>query len=284
MSWFGSRLARGPVPALAVFLLAFAARGEAASVPSVQSRSLLSSIRLDGKPDEWTDVSRVADAKSGLAVAFQNDARYLYVLVTVDKGKALESLESTGLTVRARARTSKIARGDLFLKRPVPAEVYILWRESQGAILTEAEKAELRETRLHDVLLAFAVGPTDSIYGPVGRKSEANPAGFGVSADEAGMISELRIPLPPPDLVPGGIGIPPGETARISFEWGGASRKIGSVRGTREIPPSERGENSPSGQTWAQEYLNAFDPLSPPTMGTKKFTMAVDVKLADGTR
>ena len=38
---------------------------------------------------------------------------------------------------------------------------------------------------------------------------------------------------------------------------------------------------SGSGVTWAQEFLDTFDSLSRPTTGTKKFSFAVDVKLAE---
>jgi hypothetical protein len=38
---------------------------------------------------------------------------------------------------------------------------------------------------------------------------------------------------------------------------------------------------SGSGRTWSQEFLDAFDSMSPPSLGMKKFSFAVDVKLAD---
>ena len=38
---------------------------------------------------------------------------------------------------------------------------------------------------------------------------------------------------------------------------------------------------SGTGRTWGQEFLDTFDSLSRPTMGTKKFSFAVDVRLAD---
>jgi hypothetical protein len=36
-----------------------------------------------------------------------------------------------------------------------------------------------------------------------------------------------------------------------------------------------------TGRTWGQEYLDSFDSMSRPTLATKKFKFAVDVKLAD---
>jgi hypothetical protein len=40
---------------------------------------------------------------------------------------------------------------------------------------------------------------------------------------------------------------------------------------------------SGTGRTWGQEFLDDFDSMSWPSLGTKKFTFAVDVKLAETT-
>lgn len=251
-------------------------------VPAAQSNEAAQAVKIDGQTGDWPASKLVLDAGSGTEFAFQNDGRDLYILLVVKKPEARVSLESTGMSVLARAGGTKTARGVLFLKRTVPAETYIRWHESQGALMTEGEKTKLRDIVQHDLCLAFAVGARGSTYGPLRRLPESDPPEFGVSEEAAGTIYELKIPLASPDLVPGGLGASPGDNVRISFEWGGAARKILSTKSTRETTPLEkRGEMSGSGGTWAQEFLDTFDSLSRPTMGTKKFSFAVDVRLAE---
>jgi len=253
-----------------------------AQVPTVQSEGARPVITIDGQTGDWPVLSFILDAKSGTRLAFQNDGQDLYILLVLKEPAARVALESTGITVLAGTPGAKSSRGVLFLKRTVPAETYIRWHESQGALMTEGEKAKLREAVQHSLCLAFAVGARGSIYGPLRRLRESAPPEFGVSENAAETIYELKIPLQPPDLVPGGLGASPGETLRVSFEWGGASRKVLSPKTTMEASALERSADvSGSGMTWAQEFLDTFDSLSRPTTGTKKFSFAVDVMLSE---
>lgn len=252
------------------------------AVQVVESRPAPSPIKLDGQADEWATVGLAADAKSGTKFAFQNDGRNLYILFVVKKLESLKSVESTGLTVLGRrGGAKKPAKGVLFLTRDVTAEGYILWRESQGALMTEAEKTEVKKTARHTVSMAFAVDAKGSSYGPLRRQTDVDPPDFGVSGRGTEATYEFRVPLASPDLVPGGIGGTPGETIRVSFDWGGTDRKSLSTKASREAPSSESGYVSGTGRTWGQEFLDAFDSMSRPSVSTKKHTFAVDVKLAE---
>jgi hypothetical protein len=251
--------------------------------PAAQSGAAPPAIRIDGRTDDWSSSKLFIDAKSGSAYAVENDGRHLFILFVAKAGRSAESLESTGLTVVTRAviRKKNSARGVLFLRRPVPAETYILWSESQGAPLTEAEKRSIREAGERELGLAFAVGPGGSIHGPLRRlDAENEPPLFAAAGGPPGITYELKIPLAAPGLVPGGLDLSPGETVRISFEWGGAARRMLSPKATRQTPPAEQGGlygvSSP-----AQEFLSMFDALSRPTVGTRKFSFSIDVRLAD---
>jgi len=272
--------------ALVLPVLCLASAVSAATVPAVRSGKLASPIRLDGKADDWAGVPRVLDAKAGAEFAFQNDGRNLYVLVIMKKPEPLESIEATGMTILGRPDGSrKPAKGALFLAREISADGYIVWRESQGAILTDADKAEIRKTPRHPITLAFAVDAKGSAYGPLRKQTEAFPPDFGSSAQDGESVYEFRIPLASPDLVPGGIGGMPGASIRVSFEWGGRSRRSLSTEAGSKSSASTgaSGYLSGTGRTWGQEYLDSYDPMSRPTLGTKKFSFAVDVTLADAS-
>ncbi len=255
----------------------------AATVPAAQSTKLTSPVRLDGKADEWTGVPRVLDPKAGAEFAFMNDGRDLYILLVVKKPESIESVEATGMAVLGRpVKSRKPAKGALLLSRQISADGYIVWRESQGAILSEAEKSEIRKMPRHPVSLAFAVDAKGSSYGPLRKQTDVFPPDFGTGWQEGGTVYEIRVPLASPDLVPGAIGGSPGAAIRVSFEWGGRSlRSLSTEAGNRRSATTGGSDyTSGTGRTWGQEYLDSFDSLSRPNLDTKKFSFAVDVTLA----
>lgn len=263
-----------------VLLLALTAA--AATVPAVRSAKVSSPIRLDGRTDDWTSVPRISDAKTGSEFAFQNDGLNLYVLLVVKNPELLKSAEATGMTVLGSPGGSrKPAKGVRFLNGEISADGYIVWLESQGAVLSEAEKAELRKTSRHPIFLAFAVDEKGSSYGPLRKQTDAFPPDFAAKRQADTAVFECRIPLAAPDLVPGGLGGTPGVTIRLAFDWAATTQKSLSTQGSRESPGHNASYQSGTGRTWGQEFLDTFDPLSSPTMGTKRFRFAVEVKLAD---
>jgi hypothetical protein len=267
--------------ALGLVIAALGAGASAATVLAVQSVGRSVPIRLDGKADDWEGVPRVLDRKSGTELAFQNDARTLYVLAVVGDEESRRSLEASGMSIVGRPRSGrKAARGALFVTRELSADGFIVWRESQGAVLTDDDKAEIRKTPRHAVSVAYAVDEAGNSYGPLRKQSDVFPPDFASAPDGGSMIYEFRIPLAAPDTVPGAIGGEPGREVRVSFAWGGASRKSLSTQAGRETPDSRSGYQSGTGRTWGQEFLDTFDSLSRPSLDTKKFAVAVDVKLA----
>jgi hypothetical protein len=265
--------------ALAVFISA----PMLSEVLTVESRRAAGPVKIDGRGDEWPPASPVVDTRAGAELRFQNDGRNLYILLVVKKLEALKSAEATGMTVFHRpGRGKKPGSGVLFLAKDVPAEDIIRWRESQGALLMDNEKAEIRKSARQPLFLAFAVGAKGSMYGPlVRRQIDTDPPDFVVFRGASEATYEFRIPLASPESVPGGIGAEPGQTIRISFDWGGTVRGSLSTKASREAPSSKSGYLSGTGRTWAQEFLDTFDAMSRPSIGTGKFSFAVDVRLAD---
>lgn len=134
----------------------------------------------------------------------------------------------------------------------------------------------------HDLCLTFAVGAGGSAHGPLGRIDPENePPSFASAEGPEGAVYELKVPLAPPDAVPGGLGLPPGGAVRVAFEWGGASRRALGAKAVRNTPRAERG-GLDGVATPAQEFLLQFDPLSRPKTGTKKYSFRADVTLVAG--
>jgi hypothetical protein len=253
----------------------------AATVPAARSARLAVPIRLDGRADDWADVPRIADPKSGAEFAFQNDGRYLYILLVLTKPESAQAAEATGLAVLGRpAGSRKPARGALFFNGTIGAEGLIAWRESQGAVLTQEEKDALRKIPRHPIPLAFAANEKGGAYGPLRKQTDYFPPDFGTDDEPGRTTFEFRLPLAPPDAVPGAIGGTPGRTLRLTFNWGGSGRKSLGTQAGRETPGYGSGYMSGTGRTWGQEFLDTFDAMSRPTIGTKKYSFAVDLELA----
>ncbi|HSA94588.1 MAG TPA: hypothetical protein VLJ16_00960, partial [Acidobacteriota bacterium] len=214
------------IPAL-FLALALPLLPQAARIPS----NAAPAPTIDGRADDWPASTFGRDARSGAECSFRNDGRDLYVLFIVRDPKARESLASTGLAVLAgKAGSKKSDRGILCLERAVPAETYILWREGQGELLGDAEKARIRETPSRDLRLTFAIGSGGSVQGPLRRLQASEPPEFAIGEEPDATTFEIKVPLASPKIVPGGLGIAPGQAVRITFEWGGASRKVLSAR------------------------------------------------------
>lgn len=271
----------GTLRALRAAGLALLVAGTAAAqVPAASSRRAAAPVKADGAIGDWSGTATIRDAKSGVEFSFQNDGDRLWVLAVVKDVKALESLESSGLTVLAGpAGRKKPVRGVLFLVRALPPESYIYWRESQGLFLTEDDKRAIREGGPREDTFAFAVGSRGSVHGPLRRQRDSEPPGFGFSGGPEGAVYEFEIPLAPPDLVPGGLGVRAGDRLRLAFEWGGEARKVLGTKAARETPPAEQGGLF-GVATPAQEFLNSLDALSRPRLETRRFFFAVELTLA----
>ncbi|MGD1010172.1 MAG: hypothetical protein ABR951_08500 [Candidatus Aminicenantales bacterium] len=264
-------------------MLAIFVQGSASpEAQTVESRRALSPVRIDGQADEWRLSGLIKDKNSGVELAFQNDGRNLYILVVLKSPDPRKAVEATGMTILSRpGRAKKPENGVLFLSRTVSTDAFIAWQESRGALLTEAEKAEIRKTARHAVFMAFAVDAKGSTYGPLRRQSDSDPPDFGVSESAAQATYEFRLPLASPEFVPGGIGAGPGETVRVLFEWGGVENKMLSAKASRQLQTSHSGYLSGTGRTWSQEFLDTFDAMSRPTSSsTKRYSLPVDVNLA----
>jgi hypothetical protein len=267
--------------AAGLLLIALAPLVAVPAVRSAESRRVASAVVVDGRADEWTPDSLVRDDKSGTTFGFQNDGQNIYVLLVIDNGETLASADATGITILSRpAGSKKRVGGVYFMTRSISADGYIDWLESQGALLTESEKAEIRKIPRHDAFASFAITAQGSTYGPLRRQAGHEIPDFRVSQGPEGTIFEFRIPLASAKLVPGGIGAEPGRDVRLFFEWGGKQAWSLLANNPRNQPGYSTGFVSGAGLTWAQEFLDQFDAMNRPNQGTRRYDFDIDVKLA----
>ena len=253
-----------------------------AAVPAARSVWAPTPVAVDGRADDWAGDAFLHDQKSGADFAFRNDGRDLFILIIVKDAEVAKALRTTGIKIFGRPSKSGAAgSGVLFAVREVSAEAYIGWQVSQGAVLTEADKASLRKAGRRELRLAFAMGATGSIYGPIGQTAHDSAPDFAAAGTGEGTVYEFRIPLASPRDVLGAIGGRPGETLRLSFEWGGSQNRELSTPSSRERQSSNSGYLSGTGRTWSQEFLDTFDAMARPSSGMKTYSLSVDVRLAE---
>lgn len=250
-----------------------------------KSKWTASSLKVDGRDEEWRTDRLYLGEKVNVVYAFRNDARNLYILFVVKNLKYLSSIDATGIAIYLGPEGTKRKSGGVrFIKKIVPADQFIALLENQGTPLTEQEKAELRTRPQHPIFEAYLVDKKGKIIKrPVGPKTDVEPPAFSASKQGNIVTYEFRIPLASRGLSSAGIGAEPGKTIRVFFEWGGSAKKVLKPKASWPTPESLVSGSVTTGadETRAQEFLSSFDSMSSPSMETKKYSFWVDVELSE---
>lgn len=243
-----------------------------------------SSPKVDGLDEEWRSDSLSNDKSSAVDYAFRNDGRNLYLLLVVPNREPLLSLEATGLALYAYpAESRQRGNGVRFVTINIKSERFIAILESQGGQLTEEEKVNLLMKPQHPVFVAVAVDKKGNTLGLVRPSADADPPAFAAATQADAATFEFRVPLASPEATPAGIGAKPGSTIQVSLEWGGSAKKILTAKGSWQSPRSIASGDVMTGsyETRAQDFLSQFDAMSRQSRGTRKYSLTVDVKLAE---
>lgn len=240
---------------------------------------------VDGLDADWLPGNMFTEKKLRIDYAFMNDGRNLYILMVFKDPKFLSSIDATGITIfYGRDRPAGRERGVLFISKTLTSDEFIILLESQGTPLTEKEKEVLRINPRHPLFESYAVDRQGKTIPPPADRSSVDPPVFKAGKRENLVIYEFRVPLDTAESPPAGIGARPGETIRVSFEWGGTSKNVLSARTSWSTPAGmvSGGLYDENGETRAQQFLNAFDRMSSSSMGAKKYSFGAVVKLAQG--
>jgi len=175
------------------------------------SRWTSSSPKADGLDEEWPSDYLYYDKESDVDYAFRNDGRNLYIHLVVRNSKPLSSIEATGIAIYGYpAEAKQRNNGARFIKRTVKADRFIAMLESQGRVLTEEEKKELRAKPQHPIFMAVAIDREGETLGANKRQANVDPPAFGMTKQADAAIYEFRIPLASHELTPAGVGAEPG--------------------------------------------------------------------------
>lgn len=252
-------------------------------VPSVWTSS---PVTIDAWEQDWSEIPLTSEDSVGADFAFRNDGRHLYVLFIISDQAFLSTLDATGMTVYFNtAGKKKKDYGIRFYRKTATADEVILTLEKQGQELTEERKQEIRSKPSYRLYHYELIGKKKTAAMEMPREAEIEPPVFRYERKGEITVFEFRIPLSR-EIHPAGIGVAPGETFKIGFEWGGMTKEMQAARLARTVAATEKGvERETASEDHARGRESAGFSPSDPSSGLgkgvpKKYSFWADVKLA----
>ncbi len=250
----------------------------------VQSKWTTQPITVDGLDDEWKGDEMATEKKVQVDFAVRNDAQNMYVLFIFKDPKFLSSISATGITLYYNTEGKKKKDHAFhFSNKKVTGEELLAYLKKRGEVLTEQQMQSIIPTNTYRVYMTERTGKKDkeiSITEPI--PAGLNP-GFKINKKGDNFIYEFRVPLIKSEISPRGMGIEPGQSLKIGFEWGGMTealmKRLRAQSGGRDDISSESRagsviDSSRGGTTGAPRSASGKIP--------KKHAFWIDIKLAQG--
>jgi hypothetical protein len=199
----------------------------------MKSEWAVAPLNIDGIHTDWAEAAFSPQKKVQADFAFRNDGQDLYLIMVFKEPKYLSSIEATGIKLFFNTEGKKKKdRGLRFFKKMVKPDEFIASLESKGQIISEEDKIKLRTQRAlivfdYELLVKEKVRTSSD---PQAETEGIDLPKFRFKKTEAGTVYEFRIPLAIDDAHPAGLGIEPGKTIKIGFEWGGLSEEMKAAR------------------------------------------------------
>lgn len=247
----------------------------------ISSHWAASPLTIDGSDDDWESEALNFEKKVDVDFAFRNDAENLYILFIFKEPKYLSSIDETGMTLWFDTEGKKKKNyGLTFIKKQVPADVFISLLEQQKGDLSEEEKNNIRANPhyfIHNVKVAGKESESASQHAD---SEEASVALFRSMKKEKTVMYEFVVPLKRITAQAHGVGTEPGRTIKVGFEWGGLTDEMKKARAERRsVPgtdPMRRGESADS---WARR-ATGYSQDSRAGQTLKQYSFWVGVQLA----
>ncbi len=199
--------------------------------------------KIDGVGKDWEGADFSQWQKGAIQYAFRNDGNNLYLLFMIADPKLRSTIEELGLTIYVDpAGKENKDYGINFRRKRITANESIALLEKQGAVSDE-RKEQMRATPFYNYYFAEVVNSKGEIV-PVPQGIAGPPALFKFATDKKILVHELMIPLVRVNPALPGLGVGPGSTLSIGFEWGGpteAQRKaLARARGAQSNISNEQ--------------------------------------------
>lgn len=263
---------------LVAIISIFAASGFSAD-NIVQSKWATQPPAVDGLDTEWMGDEMISEKKAGVDYAIKNDAQNMYLLFVFNDPKYLSSINATGITLYYNTEGKKKKdHAYHFLRKKVTGEELIAYLKQRGEVLTEQQMQSIDPQNTYSVFMTERTGKKDeeiSATAPV--PGVLNP-GFKIDKKGDAFIYEFRVPLLRTEISPRGMGVEPGQSLKIGFEWGGMTealmKRLSEQSGGTGVSSEGRAMNAP-GRGSATGAPGSASGRMP-----KKYSFWIDVNLA----
>ncbi len=242
---------------------------------TVASRWTAIPPEIDGRIEDWQGEAMVPQKGVGVEVALRNDGENLYVLFVFKDPKFLSSIERTGLTLFSGPPGKKGRdHGVRFIKRTVDGKGLVEYMAKQGKPMSKEQEQEIVGKPQLVVYEATAIARKGVEVFPAGETPDIDLPGFRYAKMPGQVVYELRVPLCPRDVHPAGLGVGPGGTIGLGFEWGGMTEEMrAAVRG--------RGGGMTGADMTGERSTGSYDGRVPDVVkGPPKHSFWLDVALA----
>jgi len=264
-------------------VLAFCTSGISAE-KFVQSLWATSPPNIDGSdmPD-WEGGTLSVYKKTKVDYAFRNDADNLYVIfVFNDPRSFMSTIQQTGMTLWLNTDGKKKKDyGIRFAMKRVSADNYVLIIEDMlGEPMPEEKKQQIMAEESY-LIFHNEVIQKDGEPTPITSSPTAPAFNTGRGAEK--VVYEFKVPLKKDENTPEGIGIQPGGSFTIGFEWGGSTKAMRQQKITSQTARGARGTSGSASGTLTGESRGAQGGGMNTMSGLRsiKYIFWADIQLAD---
>lgn len=211
---------------VAIFLVTLSATGFSEDI-AVTSTWAVEPPRIDGLSDDWQEDTFSSEKKINVHYAVRNDAQNMYVLLVFKDKKSLSTIFQTGITLYYDVTGKK--KKDYahnFARKQVTGDELIAYLEKQGQTLTEEKKQSIKAKDAYMVYMAEKTGKKNKKESDTASGADALRPIFRMNIQAGAVIYEFKLPLIKSETSPEGIGIEPGQSLNVGFEWGGMTDEM----------------------------------------------------------
>jgi hypothetical protein len=267
-------LAKSYFPILMILSLVFAGYAKEEAVPSSW---VVTPLNIDGSCSDWGEATFHHQKGVNADCAFKNDGDNLYIVFIFKDPSYMSTIKDTGMTIwfNLEGKKKKLY-GINFLKKRVPSDTIISLLEQQRGSISEEEKDKIRANPFYFLHNVKVINKKAKSLPGESSAQEAEPAVFRSTTQKNGMVLEFLIPLDREAEKSPGVGIVPGKTVKVGFEWGGLTTEMKA----RRVAMSQNSGGDPMSASTARDRGTGSSAIPRVSRRGKKYTFWVDVELA----
>ncbi len=187
----------------------------------------IAAVKFTSFNNDW--IGEALNFKKNVKVnyAFKNDAENIYVLFIFKDSKYMSSIKNTGMTIWFNKEGKKKKKyGIRFKEKKIsPYELFSFLEKQQGFI-PEEKKNEIRSKPNYIMLSSEIINKNNKSKSPEEVNDKTRTAWFRMKEQQGMVVYEFSIPLEMASEIDQGIGIEPGKSIKVGFEWGGMTKEM----------------------------------------------------------